>query len=660
MCALVKTKVPFVYCQKNEFPTRLAQWIGEVFYEILPEHGYEIREEQIYTAFQIADAVCKRKVHFAEAGLGTGKTFAYLLPAIAYARFTGKPAIIACASTALQEQLAGPKGDIETLSHLLDLDLDVRMAKDPRQYICDVRVGRLGNSLADVPDDSLGEIIGWAEETTRGERSDMPQVPDHLWAQVSWDETLHCETCSSRGFCKLARAREHYRPARDLIVGDHGIFFDDLWTRVERIDDGKLPLLPAYSMVVIDEGHKVMLPAAMRAGRQLTKESMAGMINSLEQIQGARTSLVLATAAMRAAAAGFFKELHHAAVPDEQSDRIAVHQGKNLLQAAETLRRSLGVLQFELHNEQELHTRSLATGQLHVYEARIELAIDAMSNFCRNSGKDAIIWIDRSDGSFWVVPRDLSVLLNKYLFTGQIPTVFSSATLSTGGDFSYFARTLGVAGPSTSSVASAFDLARQAIVYIPRHMPHGDQEAWFHLALEQLVALLKLSMGRALVLTNSPAQVRKIREGLKDYQFPFELLWEDSGERGYLVRRFREHISSVLIGAGFWEGIDVPGEALSLLVVWQLPFPHLDPLIEARRREAREQGLDDITEVDYPEMGLKLQQGCGRLIRNSDDRGAIAILAPVIGLPWEQVVLEALPPGVRIVYDMNHLSSIIK
>ena len=303
MCALVNAQVPFAYSGKKEFSARLAQWIGEVFYEILPEHGYEIREEQIYTAFQIADAVGKKKVHFAEAGLGTGKTFAYLLTAISYARFTGKPAVIACASTALQEQLAGPRGDIETISRLLDLDLDVRMAKDPRQYICDVRVGRLGSSLEDQPDNSLEELICWAEETARGERSDLPQIPDHLWAQVAWDETMHCEICSSRGFCKLARAREHYRPARDLIVGDHGIFFDDLWTRDERIDDGKLPLLPAYSMVIIDEGHKVMLPAAMRAGRQIIKESIADMVKNLEQIQGARTSLVAATAAMRAASA---------------------------------------------------------------------------------------------------------------------------------------------------------------------------------------------------------------------------------------------------------------------------------------------------------------------------------------------------------------------
>jgi len=147
MSALTRTKMPFEYLNKNDFPAKLVKWIGEVFYDILPKHGYEIREEQIYAAFQLADAVCKQKIHFTEAGLGIGKTFAYLLTAVAYGRLKEKPVIIACASTALQEQLAGAQGDIETLSRLLDLGIDGRMAKDPRQYVCDLKVNRLEKPL---------------------------------------------------------------------------------------------------------------------------------------------------------------------------------------------------------------------------------------------------------------------------------------------------------------------------------------------------------------------------------------------------------------------------------------------------------------------------------------------------------------------------------
>lgn len=699
MCPFVKPEVPFEYSNKVEFPSKLVQWIGDVFYDILPEHGYEVREEQVYTAYQLAEAVCRQRVHLAEAGLGTGKTFAYLLTALSYARFTGKPAVIACASTALQEQLAGPGGDIETLSRLLGLEIDARMAKDPRQYICDVRLDGMISPFMERPDTALNDVIDWAGETKRGERSEVPQVPDRVWQQLAWDETMHCEVCSSRGFCKLVKAREHYRPARDIIVGDHGIFFDDLWSRDERIADGRLTLLPEYSVVIFDEGHEVLLPAAMRAGSQMVREHLDDMVFSLEQLQGARISLVVATAGLGGSTARFFNTLQQSAIQDERTSRLAVQVTDGLLEAAQSLRRALDALDFQLQSEQEMHTEAISSAELQSFESRIEGAARTLHRFCTNGGLDTIVWIDGADGSFWVVPRDLRGLFNKHLFAKKIPVVFSSATLSSGGDFSYFAGTLGLTEPSTSSVGSSFELEKQVVVYLPnslaimgepldlsggapdqssnlqgRTSTHGEQPAlprgimapngeptglpgeqddWFSLALGQLVSLLKISGGRALVLTNSPSDVRRIREGLKDYQLPFDFLWEDSGERGYLVRRFRQEVSSVLVGSGFWEGIDVPGEALSLLVIWRLPFPPVEPLIEARRLEVQEQGLDPIKYVDYPEMGLKLKQGCGRLIRSSDDRGVIAILEPVLGRPWEQVALEALPPGAQTVGDVS-------
>jgi len=133
------------------------------------------------------------------------------------------------------------------------------------------------------------------------------------------------------------------------------------------------------------------------------------------------------------------------------------------------------------------------------------------------------------------------------------------------------------------------------------------------------------------VLTPTPSDTERIRTALKDYQIPYQFLWEDSAERGYLVRKFRENISSVLVGSGFWEGIDVPGEALSLLVIWRLPFPPRDPLIQARRREAQEKGLDPVTAVDYPEMGLQLKQGCGRLMMTR-------LINGIFQLPAEQLI----------------------
>lgn len=420
----VRTRVPFAYRGEAEFSAGLAQWIGQVFYDVLPEHGYEIREEQIFTAFRLAGAMCKGKVHLAEAGLGTGKTFAYLLTAVPYARYKGKPVVIACASTALQEQLAGPGGDIEKLSELLGLASDARMAKDSRQYICDAKVDRLNNPFFGQPDKALSQVLGWAGETVRGERSEMPRVPDRVWAQVAWDETMPCETCSTRGFCRPIKAREHYRAARDLIVCDHDIFFEDLWTREERIADGKLPLLPAYSAVIFDEGHKIMLPAAMRAGRQIVQADINSMILSFERIQGARTSLLSAAVALEAATDRFFELLHSMTIQDERSDRLAVQVNDELLQAAYTMRRALDTLHLQLQNEQELHIQSLSDTRLQAYEGRVERAVAALRRLGRNRGQDTIAWVDRGDGSFWVVPRDLSGLLKNISWTRDCPWCF--------------------------------------------------------------------------------------------------------------------------------------------------------------------------------------------------------------------------------------------
>lgn len=638
----VRRKEPFDYNSQEEFKVKLMEWIGDIFYDILPEHGYEVREEQIFTAFQFADAFCNKKVHLAEAGLGTGKTFAYLLTAIAFARFTGKPVVIACATTALQEQLAGYEGDIITLSKLLDLEIDARMAKDPHQYICDVKVNDTTEEVSTLSD----EISQWINKTKLGERSEIPNIPDRIWKWIGWDESMACDICINRGYCKLVKAREYYRPTRDLIIADHEIFFNDLWTREEYLANGKLPILPSYSAVIFDEGHKVLLPAAMEAGHQIDQEDIENMIQSIEEIQDARDSFLSATVAMEHAFQEFFINLRHNLIADEGSERLSLQITDSLLNTASIFHKKLDHLLLELQIEQELYMESLSVTQIQAYEGQIERAMRALDRFCRNKTIDIIPWVDKGNGSFWVVPRNLSELLDKHLFQKGLPVVFTSATLSNEGNFDYFIRTLGLKTASKSMVGSPFDLEKQVVVYLDESVKTIKDT--FNHKIETLVYLLNQNGGRALVLANSMEEVRNLRVKLGEYKLPFEVLWEDKGDRGYLVRKFREEETSVLIGANFWEGIDVPGEALTLLIVWKLPFPTLDPFIEVRRKEARKQGLDTFLTVDYPEMGIKLKQGCGRLIRTQNDHGTIVILDSVKGTPWEKVVIGALPSGAKV------------
>lgn len=636
-----RRKEPFEYKDKQEFQGKLVEWIGDVLYDLLPDHGYEVRDEQIFTAFQIADAFMGKKVHLAEAGLGIGKTFAYLLSAIPYARFTGKPVVIACATTALQDQLAGSGKDVSTLSRLLELEIDARMAKDPNQYICDIRADENMEELGATSE----EVYKWLNKTKLGERSEIPTVSDREWKKIKWESYMGCDICSMRGFCKQVKAREAYRRTRDLIIVDHKTFFSDLWSREEKLANGQLPILPDYSAVIFDEGHKVLLPASMQAGERINKEEIYTIYCAIEDLQGARDSLLLIADKMEEISDLFFTQLQHSIIDSGNTQRVPIERNQALLKSATIFRDTLEDFLTEMQIEQELFTESLSPNQIQAYEGQAERAIWALNQFCRDEGSDIVSWVDQENGDFWVVPRRIGDLMSKHLFQREIPVIFTSATLSNEGDFDYFKRTLGLKNPTTSTIGSPFDLEKQVAV----HLPETTNK------IEDLVALLKNNGGRALVLTNSLDEMKKIRKALHGYDFPFKIIWEDEGERGYLVQRFREEKSSVLIGRNFWEGIDVPGEALTLLIIWDLPLGVRAPLIDAQRKEATAQGLDPLIAVDYPEMALKLKQGCGRLIRTKEDRGAIVILASVIGTPWESYVMGALPSGARIYKDKEYL-----
>ena len=638
-----------------------TDWIADVFYDLLPKHGYEIREEQVYTAFQIATAMNQKKVHMAEAGLGTGKTFAYLLSGLAYARLTGRPVVIACASATLQEQLVGPYSDIAILSRILNLNIDARLAKHPSQYLCNVKMERV-NSLAGQIDEGLAQILEWARTTRLGERTEIPELPDSVWNQMAWDEFLSCDTCYSRGYCRLIKARAHYRAAGDFVICDHTVFFEDLWMRQDQIAAGKLPLLPLYSAVIFDEGHKVLLPAAKAAGQHLVLDDLMDILLQLEEVQAARSALLAAVLASEEALTRFQTNLEAALVNDERSTRLTVRTSAKLQAAAVTLHRVLQAFYHELVTEQALHIQVLPDVYLEIYGERLE-RFDRGLTLLTQKDRQTIAWVERADRSLWVIPQALGELFQKHLFDIQIPVIFSSGTLSNAGDFSYLASSLGLDQPAvsrltTSSVPSPFDYQNQVLVYLPQDLPAATTAAWFEAALQCLVSLLQLSRGRALVLTDSIAEVRQIREYLAKEPLVYQVLWEDQADRSYLVQTFKDDVTSVLVGTSFWEGIDIPGEALSLLVVWRLPFPPSDPLLDAQRQDDVKKGLNPELTIDYPEMALRLKQGCGRLIRSASDRGVIAVLEP--GSPWADFVWGSFPPDAATTGQLSQVNRFFK
>lgn len=646
------TKLPFAARNREEFSQGLTAWLGEVFYETLPAQGYEIREEQIYTTFRIARALAAGRTLFAEAGPGTGKTFAYLLPAVCYARFRGKPAVVASASGVLQAQLADPDGDIQTLSRVLGLGIDARLAFDPGQYICQVKVNQAypGRRMK-----GWTALRTWAARTKTGCRSEVPQASDEMWGLMGWEPTLPCDTCRHRGTCHLVAARRHYRAAGDLIVTDHRLFAHDLFARAERQAAGEMPLLPTYSAVVLDEGHHVPEIWQRTQGHVLTARRLAATLNLIgsgygaasvrggelaEARRGRREYLerVLVGNARRESQA-FLAAVMATAGPGE-GKRHVVRDGA-VIEAAGRLAAALAALQDELITEEAMMEGTSDEMALRAWQSRMDDVHAALDLFC---SPESVPWVEGDD--LWVVPRVPVSLCGAGRLPAGVPVLFSSATLES----EYAGQVLGLSGFESARVGVPFNLAEQVLIY----RPSGDVDD----DVAQTLAIIRAMQGRTLVLLPSLAEVERFRAAMADAGLPWRVLFEGDAERGAMLEQFRADVSAVLIGATFWEGVDVPGESLSCVVIPRLPFPVHDPLIRERRAQAAGRGEDPFLAVDLPEMLLKLKQGVGRLVRTTQDRGVIALLdRSFVGQAWAKAFEGVLPEGAEATGDLGRVAA---
>jgi len=649
------TKLPFPAHNEAEYRKGLNDWLGHVFYDLLPEHGFEVREEQIYTAFRIARALTEGSTLLAEAGPGTGKTFAYLLPAVCHARFRGAPVVVASASSILKAQLTGPQGDIQTLSRVLGLDIDVRVAGDPADYICELKVERADLDLVDEPE-GWRDLVDWARRTATGARSEVPWVDDALWELVNWDPSLTCDTCPRRGHCLMMAARRRHREALDLVVCDHRLFAQDLLTRTELLEGGLLPVLPTYSAVIFDEGHYLPETWQRVQGWSLSGERLRRTLRRLDAWQ-AREGMAWRLEAARAAADNFLRGLDVHTRPGE--GKRDVDRSDLLLRAAARLDRALDDLQTELVTEEAMSEGQDAESELNAYQARLD-EIRALLRLFRRL--DSVVW--REGDELWVIPQRAKPLFGGPHLKPGTPVVFSSATLEPA----YQARVLGLQRFEQMQVGVPFDLARQALIYLapqegeaagPEQGEPPAEDGEDRLVAEA-VRVLHATGGRALILLRSMAEVARWRRALAAYDLPWPVLYEGEGDRGAQLMRFRTDVNSVLVGAHFWEGVDVPGEALSCVIIPHLPFPEHDPLIRERRAQAQAAGADPFEAVDLPEMLIKLKQGIGRLIRTTQDRGVIALLdLSFVGSDFEDAVEAACPEGARRVSDLAEVTAFL-
>ncbi|WP_318617441.1 ATP-dependent DNA helicase [Sporosarcina sp. YIM B06819] len=612
----MKSKMPFLLSKEKSFYESLNDWIGDTLYDDLTEKGFECRDEQIYMAFQIEQALKEKKVLFAEAGVGTGKTIAYLLPAIAYARYTGKPAIISCADETLIDQLVKEDGDIRKVGEALGLNIDVRLAKSRDQYLCLKRLEETGNT-------STEEYIEWIEDSIPefvhgtaslqsihpyGERSDYPALSDEQWKTVNFHPIQQCAACDIRNRCGQTIHRNHYREAVELVICSHDFYMEHIWTKESRKRQGQLPLLPEPSMIVFDEGHLLEYSAQ----RALTYEVQnSTLLNLLERIMvdGIREKTLQLMERLIDTHEAFFKLLDESA-DDTDNERKAIDKTAELMAIGkESVQISTALLE-EFVFDGELFI--IPEYDLKMVEEYLDQYIYSMELF--TSQNDAVDWLEEREGesTLVIMPRLVTDILREKLFSSKTPIVFSSATLSVGEQFTYLADGLGIQDFLSFSVESPFDYDEVMEVFAT------DVEAGGKAGH----ALELLEDGeQTLILFKSERAMNRFKE-----QVPAEwqerIAFEGERELSSIVREFQQKQVPVLCSYHLWEGLDIPQDALTRVIIYDLPLPPSDPLFDARRQHAK----DPFREVDLPFMLLRLRQGAGRLIRTSADSGTVHLL----------------------------------
>lgn len=630
----MRQSLPFELSKDRSFFDSLGDWMGDVLYDELPEKGFECRDEQIFMAYQIEQALKEKNVLFAEAGVGTGKTIAYLLPAISYARYTGRPALIACADETLIDQLVKEGGDIYKLTEHLGLTIDVRLAKSRNQYLCLKRFEETEKVVTEEWIDDIAMTIpdgvyaqgSMLTVSPYGARSDYSAISDEDWQRVNYNAIMQCSVCDMRNRCGQTLHRSHYRGSSDLIICSQDFLMEHLATKESREREGQLPLLPEVSMMVLDEGH--LLEYAAQNAMTVKVQSYT-IVNLLERlmVDGVREKTLYAMETLQEHHELFFDQLRDDVVPSEEerktikkSDRLLTI-GKQLLVDVERLLEEF-VFESELYMIPE-YELNMAEEFLEQYQAAIRIFV---------AQGDAVDWLEETDGeeTLVIMPRLITDVLEEKLFSKKTPIVFSSATLSVNKDFSYIAYSLGIKKYQSFSVPSPFDYDEVMKVHL--HEVKQEEKA------SKAEKLLKDGQQQTLILFKSKQSMLNFKAKLP-MMTKLTMAFEGDRELSAIVRDFQDGAVKTLCSYHLWEGLDLPEEALTRVIIYDLPFPPQDPLFDAKRAFSE----NPFEEVELPFMQLRLQQGIGRLIRTSNDHGEIHIFMNENEIQYKSTFVNILP-----------------
>ena len=599
--------------------------------------GFVPREVQMAMAEAVAAAIDERHTLIAEAGTGTGKTFAYLVPAL----LSGKRVIVSTGTKALQDQLF--HRDLPRVRSVLGARLSAALLKGRANYLCLHRLEQArteGQFASRQQVSDLQRIHAWSTSTRHGDRAELAELAEDspLWPRVTsaTDNCLGSE-CAFFNDCFVVKARRAAQEA-DVVVVNHHLLFADLAIKQEGFGE----ILPGAHAFILDEAHQVPELAGQFFSVSLSARQLAELVRDTIAECGAVTGVLGILQPLTEAITTAVRKLRLAM--DGFPGRAAlkrIERDAEVEAGIEGLRLALEALVNGLapHNE-----RSRGLDSVH---ERAQSALARLNQLMDGSARDSVHWYELSAQGFSLhsTPLDLAQPLRELREQSHAAWIFTSATLSIAGDFTHFARQLGLDDPHTVCLQSPFDYQRQALAYLPAGLPEPNTDTHTERVVEAVIPVLAASQGRAFLLFTSHRALRRAADLLAD-RVPWPLFVQGSAPRHQLLEEFRASGNGVLLGAAsFWEGVDVAGDALSVVVIDKLPFAAPDdPVLAARLETLREAGLKPFFDWQIPNAVIALKQGAGRLIRDIHDRGVLVLCDPrLTSKGYGRIFLASLP-----------------
>jgi ATP-dependent DNA helicase DinG len=602
---------------------------------------YEHRPGQIEMAEAVLRAFESRRHLVVEAGTGTGKTLAYLVPAIAAATARGTRIVVSTGTKNLQEQLM--EKDIPFLQRVLPKKFTAAYMKGRNNYACLQRIKRADASpildgLDDV--DYFDQVKRWAHDSQTGDRAELTDLPESLsfWRHIdARSETCLGQKCPEYDPCFITRMRQRANDA-DIIIVNHHLFFADLALRGGEYGQ----VIPDYSAVIFDEAHQIEDVAAEYFGAQVSSYQIEDVLRDLQAlpINDADANKELTRASARVA-----RFAEHLWLGFQQDSR-GEEQGRSPILPGTFARKDA---RGEIEPTSVGQSYLALDGALARMEATLDALRDAppevdnvlrrvrelrfqMEFIVAGDDKRFVYWLERRGrGTFLrASPIDVSTLLQEKLFDRVETCVLTSATLASANSFQFVRERLGLIEKTDELIArSGFDYERQAILYLPPQMPDPRSPQWADAAAEEIVKILEVTHGRAFILSTSLSGMRSLYERVAP-RVNFPCFVQGDASKTFLLDTFRQTPHAVLFAtSSFWQGVDVRGDALSCVIVDKLPFAvPTDPIVAARQRFIEDAGGSSFYEYSVPQAIISLKQGLGRLIRSATDRGVLCVLDP--------------------------------